>query len=119
MIDQVNNLIDSRVQASIFSGLYRFADLMQCFNARVIVGGGVCQTGHAPDVVNSGVSRAIWLLLKGFQSPQYFCLHYQHGFQHFLCVVFSHVVFLLLVDGVATATLAGGDVAFYSREVAL
>ncbi|MBT2788074.1 MULTISPECIES: hypothetical protein [unclassified Halomonas] len=31
--------------------------------------------------------------------------------------VFSHVAFLLLVDGVATTTLAVGDVAFYSSGV--
>lgn len=40
-------------------------------------------------------------------------LHDHDGFKHFLNFVFSHVVFLLLVDGVATTTLAGGGVAFY------
>jgi len=52
-------------------------------------------------------------LFELIQPAKYFSLKHQHGFQHFLCVVFSHVVFLLWVGGVATATLAGGGVAFY------
>lgn len=69
--------------------------------------------------VNTWVSIGIYACLDAFEPAKYFCLHYQNSLKHFLCVVFGHVVFLLLVGGVATATLAGGGVAFYSREVAL
>ena len=40
-------------------------------------------------------------------------LHDQHGSQQVLRFVFSHIVFLLLVGGVAATTLAGFGVAFY------
>tara|TARA_R110001599_G_scaffold49091_2_gene140377 strand:+ start:1733 stop:2269 length:537 start_codon:yes stop_codon:yes gene_type:complete len=53
------------------------------------------------------------LILDGIKPTENFCLHDQHCFEHSLCVVFSHVVFLLWVGGVAANTLAGFGVAFY------
>lgn len=52
-------------------------------------------------------------ILEAFEARNYIGLHYQDGSQQIVCFVFSHVVFLLLVDGVATATVAVGGVAFY------
>lgn len=39
------------------------------------------------------------LFLDGIKPTEDFHLHDHHCFEHFLCVVFSHVVFLQLVDG--------------------
>lgn len=113
MIDQFNDFFNRRIQVFISPGFYRLPYEVQCFQARIFVSGSGRQARYSSDVVVRGVSSAFRRLLKGFQSPQYFCLHDQHGFQHFLCVIFSHVVFLILVNGVAAITLAGGDVAFY------
>ncbi|SES11955.1 hypothetical protein SAMN04487958_107171 [Vreelandella subterranea] len=63
--------------------------------------------------VNIRVSVSVYGRLDSLDPAKHFCLHYQHGFKHFLCVVFSHVVFLQLVGGVAASTLAGDGVAFY------
>lgn len=58
-----------------------------------------------PALVNAQVP------LDHIQPPQYFRLREQYAFQQFFS--FSHVVFLLLVGGVAASTLSGIDVAFY------
>tara|TARA_R110001583_G_scaffold72563_1_gene202987 strand:- start:5877 stop:6233 length:357 start_codon:yes stop_codon:yes gene_type:complete len=113
MIDQANDFINRRFQIFVFSGLYCLANLMQCFQPRVFISGRGSQPGYSPDVIASGISGAFWRLLKSFQPAENLNLHEQHGFEHFLCVVFSHVAFLLLVGGVATTTLAGFGVAFY------
>lgn len=118
MIDQANDFINRRFQIFVFSGLYCLANLMQCFQPRVFVGRGVAQADTCTDFIFGSVAGALHRLLHRFQPAQYLHLHHQDGLQHFLCVVFSHVVFLLLVDGVASTTLAGGGVAFYSCGVA-
>lgn len=115
MVNQTHNVVDRFVKAHVFASLYCLPNMVHGLQAGVVIDGGGRQAGHSPDVIVCGVAGTFRLLLKGFQSPQDFCLHDQHGFQHFLSFVFSHVVFLLWVGGVATATLAGYGVAFYSR----
>lgn len=63
--------------------------------------------------VNVRVSVGVNGRLDSLDSAKHLRLHDQQGFKHFLSLVFSHVVFLLWVGGVATTTLAGGGVAFY------
>lgn len=66
------------------------------------------RVGH-PALVNAQVT------LNYIKPTHYLHLRDQYAFQQFFS--FSHVVFLLLVDGVATTTLAGDGVAFYSVDM--
>lgn len=117
MIDQANDFINGHFQTFVVSRLYCLANLVQCFQPRVFVGGLRRQTGNLSHVIECSISGGFWCVLKGFQPAKNLNLHEQYSFEHFLCVVFSHVAFLLFVGGVATTTVAGGGVAFYLWEV--
>lgn len=73
---------------------------------------------HSLPMASISRQRDVACIFNAFDPHEYVSLHNQNGFQQVINFVFSHVVFLLLVGGVATTTLAGGGVAFYSREVA-
>jgi|TARA_R110001583_G_scaffold72563_1_gene202989 hypothetical protein len=71
-------------------------------------------------IITEGLSNYL-LPVVALKMVKHVCISSTESFSHvripaYVVISFSHVVLLLLVDGVATNTLAGGGVAFYPGE---